>query len=76
MFIFRLKVEDWNCRNQIRQRGAKSDLNWKLQISNTSRKSGRATSSEGFSSLPLYLLLNVRWKHCNQKALNWSRADH
>ena len=56
MFPCRLKVKEWKLENRFRQRGGKAGLNWKLKISNTSRKVVRATSSEGVSSLR-----NILW---------------
>jgi len=41
-------VKNETGKNQIRQRGGKADLDWKLQISNSNRKAIGATSSEGF----------------------------
>jgi len=48
MVLFRLKVNERNWENQIRQRGPKTDLNWKLQISSIAAKWSGATSSEGY----------------------------
>jgi len=45
-----VKLRKW--LKQIRQCEGKADLNWKLQISNTSRK---VISSDGFSILVLVL---------------------
>jgi len=32
MFRFRLKVKEWKCEKQLRQRRGKTDLNWKTQV--------------------------------------------
>jgi len=55
--FFQLKVRVKLWENQFRRHGGKADMDWKLKVSNTSRKVVGATSSEGFFAT-LYLLLS------------------